>query len=96
MPGHAGSAYHGVDQALVAIAQIGREPSWWLIEGFARPLSIREIKRREAFVFNGGIFEPVFQRISSCLSNLKAQEGSYIGILNGGAKGEECVCVKLR
>ena len=56
-------AYHGVDQTLVAIAQIGRQPTRGLVNGFVRPLSILELQRRKPLVFIRGIFEPIIHTI---------------------------------
>lgn len=52
--------YHGVDQALVSIAQIGREPARRLVNGLGRPLSVWKVERLKPLVLGRGVFEPAF------------------------------------
>ena len=49
---------HGIDQTLVSVSQIGRQPARRLLDGLGRPLSVGELDRREGLVFDGGVFEP--------------------------------------
>jgi hypothetical protein len=50
--------YHGIDQTLVAITQVGGEPARGLVNGFVWPLPVWKMKRRKPLVFLGGVFEP--------------------------------------
>ncbi len=59
------AGYHRIDQTLVAIAQIGREPSRRLVEGFIGPLSVFELKSWKLFVFLRGVLEPFVRNIST-------------------------------
>lgn len=54
--------YHGVDQALVSIAQIGREPARRLVNGLGRPLPVWKVERLKPLVLGRGVFEPAFAR----------------------------------
>jgi hypothetical protein len=56
-------AVHRVYQGLVAITQVGRQPTRRLLDGLAGPLAIWDVERLEGLVFCGGIREP-----ESCVS----------------------------
>ncbi len=45
---------HGVDQSLVAVAQIDRTPDRRLFDAFGRPSAVIELRRRERRVFGTG------------------------------------------
>ena len=56
--------YHRIDQALVSVPQIGRQPSWSLVEGFRGPLAVWQVYRFESFIFCRGILEPAKMSVS--------------------------------
>ena len=51
-------AVHGVDEGLVAIAEISGQPAGRLLDGFVGPLAVGEVDGLEGLVFGGGIREP--------------------------------------
>lgn len=67
-PQHSGHAlfgfetYHGVNQTLVAVAQVCSQPSRGFGQGLGRPLAVGEVDGRERLVFLGGVLEPVQER----------------------------------
>ncbi len=82
-------AYHGVNQALVPVPQVGGQPSRRLVDGLVGPLTVREVQRREPLVFRGGILEP---REANCCQSCaswywKVVSGcrTHIGIVEGNA-----------
>ena len=53
-----GETYHGVNQALVAIPQIGCEPSRGLVDGLIGPCAVGKVYRRKLPVLFGGVLKP--------------------------------------
>lgn len=79
-------SYHGVDKALIAISQVGRQPPRRLVNGSVRPLSVWKVQRLEALVLLRGVLEPKSVLVSLAVHVPEAlrREGSYIGILLDG------------
>jgi len=48
---------HGVNQALVAVPKVCRQPSRGLVDGLAGPLAVGEVERGELLVLLGGVLE---------------------------------------
>lgn len=76
--------YHRVDQALVPIAQVSREPSRGFLNDFRGPLSVLEVERFESFVFSRRVLEPARIQVSTCLSAWWCAMGFLHGHLVGG------------
>ena len=74
------ATHHWIDQGLVSISQVCREPSRRLLEGFRGPLSIGNIQWFEASVLFGGILKPEVyadQHGRVCYARLQ----TYIGMI---------------
>ena len=74
---------------MVAIAQIGRQPSRRLVDGLVGPLAIRQVHRLVWLVLFGGIFEPI-DIISMAMIfflcgviGLNSRLSTYIGMAGG-------------
>ena len=52
------AAYHWIDEGLVAVPQVCRQPSWGLLDSFGGPLAVGNVQRFEGSVFGRGVFEP--------------------------------------
>jgi hypothetical protein len=79
-------AVHGVYQALVAVAEIGRQPSRSLVDGLGGPLAVGQVKRLELGVFLPWFLEPVCLVSSEvpCAGLGHACRGcSYMGMMGG-------------
>lgn len=70
-------AYHGIDQALVAVTEIGGEPSWGLVDGLRGPLPIGKVQRFELAILLGGVLEPGATTTISmeCLTEINLIQG---------------------
>lgn len=76
--------HHRVHQALVAVAEIGRQPSRGLVNGLGGPLAIRQVQGIELAVFLGRVLEPTGWRELSQGYVLPPDGGvgsTYMGIL---------------
>ena len=49
------NAYHWINQTLVAVSEVGRQPARRLVDGFGRPLPVWQMQRLEVTILLRGI-----------------------------------------